>query len=254
MAGLTKIFAFKYSKHFDDIKDRNDRHAALLILAAGIPSVAEMRNYLLENPGKRLSSWEMLDHQTHKLIRWIVSSNRSLIVQDNASREESLGDDQVSPTKVLGIPKDWMQFRFLQGSPEKELRFQAELDKTFADDLAAGKKPVPMLFGWHGSSLGNWHSIIRTSLDFLKTNNGRSYGDGVYMSRFFDVGRSYTRSGSNSEPDIVSFSSFPPFSGRMYPLKGGYFANCFLFFIEHMATLAAEDQSSYCLLRNCELP
>ena len=54
-------------------------------------------------------------------------------------------------------------------------------------------KPYPTLFAWHGSSLGNWHSIIRTGLDFSQTVNGRAYGNGVYFAKDFETSFSYSR-------------------------------------------------------------
>ncbi|KAM4059221.1 poly(ADP-ribose) polymerase catalytic domain-containing protein [Hirsutella rhossiliensis] len=66
------------------------------------------------------------------------------------------------------------------------------------------KQEFPSLFAWHGSSLGNWHSIIRTGLDFETIANGRSYGNGVYMSRHMAVSSGYA--GIISKPDIDSAS------------------------------------------------
>lgn len=40
----------------------------------------------------------------------------------------------------------------------------------------------PTIFAWHGSSLHNWHSILREGLHFNEVVNGRAYGNGVYFS------------------------------------------------------------------------
>ena len=72
--------------------------------------------------------------------------------------------------------KDWMQFRFAMGAPDKEQRFITEVRKTSNRlDLIH-----PTLFAWHGSPLHNWHMIIREGLHFKNVDHGRAYGDGVY--------------------------------------------------------------------------
>jgi len=40
----------------------------------------------------------------------------------------------------------------------------------------------PTIFAWHGSSLSNWHSIVREGLHFNEVMNGRAFGNGVYFS------------------------------------------------------------------------
>ncbi|KAK2070698.1 hypothetical protein P8C59_005173 [Phyllachora maydis] len=57
----------------------------------------------------------------------------------------------------------WMQFKFVQGSSDKELRFVQALHKVAAQQNITQN---PTIFAWHGSRLGNWHSIVRTGLDF----------------------------------------------------------------------------------------
>jgi ubiquitin-conjugating enzyme E2 Q len=105
----------------------------------------------------------------------------------------------------MGMPENWMQFRFLQGSPEKELTFQQEMKSSFEEQLARREKPFPTIFGWHGSHVGNWHSIIRTTLDHIKIEHGRSFGNGVYLSKDLSTSASY--SGLNvtmvTSPDLV---------------------------------------------------
>jgi len=43
-----------------------------------------------------------------------------------------------------------------------------------------------LFFAWHGSPLGNWHSILRVGLknysDTVHQRNGRAYGPGIYMA------------------------------------------------------------------------
>lgn len=82
---------------------------------------------------------------------------------------------------------NFLQFRFAQGSPDKEERFNAELERAVKDE----KLEYPTIFAWHGSSIANWHSIIRTGLDYKDTVNGRAYGHGIYFSQDFYTSMGY---------------------------------------------------------------
>ncbi|KAL6799221.1 hypothetical protein GGI42DRAFT_355567 [Trichoderma sp. SZMC 28013] len=197
------VTILQYTGDTDDLNE-SDRSVALATILRGIPSVLDMRTYLLNNPSQRLSSWGRLDKNSLTLLQWIISSNRSLILQDDAvpnlikpaEQSDDSDDSQVTvspnppiptsppnPHKVNGLQPQWMQFRFLQGTPERERLFMKEI---MAVSQSQGERSrYPSIFAWHGSGLQNWHSIIRTGLDFNTVHNGRSYGDGVYMSNDF---------------------------------------------------------------------
>ncbi|KAK7210973.1 hypothetical protein V2G26_018151 [Clonostachys chloroleuca] len=182
------VYVYRCVNQFDDLNE-SERHDALLIMACGIPPITEMREFLQANPSQKLSSWSRLDHPTYKLLHWIVASNRSLIVYD----DHGSGIETPGGTKVIGMEEGWMQFRFLQGSPEKEIRFMEQIASAFPEDPASPSTAIPTLFAFHGSPLGNWHSIIRSSLDHTKSENGRAYGRGVYLSSKFDTSIHYCR-------------------------------------------------------------
>ncbi|PNP59386.1 hypothetical protein THARTR1_00876 [Trichoderma harzianum] len=202
------VTILQYTGDTDDLRE-NDRAVALATILRGIPSVLDMRTYLLNNPSQRLSSWSRLNKNSLTLLQWIISSNRSLILQDDAVpnlfKPPKLPDgSQVTappnplippnppnPHKVNGLEPHWMQFRFLQGTPERERLFMKEI---MAVSQSRGEQSkFPTIFAWHGSSLQNWHSIIRTGLDFNTVQNGRSLGDGVYMSNDFAVSSGYCK-------------------------------------------------------------
>ncbi|KAL7914564.1 hypothetical protein GGI35DRAFT_466520 [Trichoderma velutinum] len=189
----------QYTGDTDDLNE-TDRSIALATILRGIPSVLDMRTYLLNNPSQRLSSWGRLDKNSLTLLQWIISSNRSLILQDDAvpnlfATANQPEDSQVTtlpnPHKVNGLQPHWMQFRFLQGTPERERLFMKEI--MTVSQSQGEQSQFPTIFTWHGSSLQNWHSIIRTGLDFNTVQNGRSFGDGVYMSNDFSVSSAYCR-------------------------------------------------------------
>ncbi|KAM5345747.1 hypothetical protein ACJ41O_011608 [Fusarium nematophilum] len=225
-----KVMVFKHDTDVDELEN-GDRERCLMLMTHTIPSVLDMRKYLLGRPGRRLSSWRRMDSSTLALLNWIVASNRSFIVQDAAvpdgsrnptakpfhtplanpvpSRamlmpspnaalnplpiEAGVNDESTtesdSPNLVQGMEAGWMQFRFAQGSPEKEQVFVKELTKL---NEPGGQRHHPSLFAWHGSRLENWHSIIRTGLDFSTTLNGRAYGNGVYFSKDFYTSQGYS--------------------------------------------------------------
>jgi ubiquitin-conjugating enzyme E2 Q len=194
-----KVLVFRYNNDVDNL-NAIDRSTALSLMLRGIPPVLEMRAFILNNPSKRLASWSRIDKNALTLLQWIISSNRSLILQDGevpdlVSPEERPDIFEAeatltsNPNKVQGIPSRWMQFRFLQGTPERERLFMEEL--TAVAQSESPESQFPTIFTWHGSPLENWHSIIRTGLDFDTVLNGRSCGDGVYMSKDFTVSLRY---------------------------------------------------------------
>ncbi|KAJ4019136.1 hypothetical protein NW752_004875 [Fusarium irregulare] len=184
-----KALVYKHEQDIDDL-EVTERYQALNVMCECMPPVQEMKEYLTSHPGHQLSSWQRMDTSTVSLLNWIVASNRSFIVQDapipglSQPGEEPFKHDNL----VDGMADGWVQFRFVQGSPEKEQMFLRELIQRVNNG-----KPYPTLFAWHGSSLGNWHSIIRTGLDFSQTVNGRAYGNGVYFAKDFETSFSYSR-------------------------------------------------------------
>ncbi|KAF7553356.1 hypothetical protein G7046_g7122 [Stylonectria norvegica] len=211
-----RVMLFKYDCDIYTL-DTNECPLALAMITHAIPSVLEMRHYLMEKPGRRLSAWKRIDRSTLALLNWIVSSNRSFIVQDSAVPGASSTDKNFS-----AIGEGWMRFRFAQGSPEKEHLFSQELE--LQKSQGQSRADVPSLFAFHGSHLGNWHSIIRTGLDYTNKVNGRSYGDGVYLSRDFAVSSSPAYSGMSgwdtmrlvqSSPNWADYRSKHPYQPRV---------------------------------------
>ncbi|KAF4337905.1 hypothetical protein FBEOM_8270 [Fusarium beomiforme] len=195
--GGVKVLVCKYGQDIDELEEQN-RNEALIFMTNCIPPVQTMREYLMETPGRRLSSWKRMDGSTLRLLNWIVASNRSFIVQDTPLPGSSVSDEQKqNGNLVCGMQPNWMQFRFAQGSPEKEQLFFNELDKIT-------RSQYPTLFAWHGSPLSNWHSIIRTGLDFSTTLHGRAYGNGVYLAKDFYTSQGYSsRESAQTWPSSV---------------------------------------------------
>lgn len=234
-----KVLIFQYLKDVDNL-DAAERSTALSLMLHGIPPVLDMRTYLLSNPSKRLASWGRIDKNALTLLQWVISSNRSLILQDDAvptpadssKKPDNLEETKaLNPNKVQGIPSNWMQFRFLQGTPERERLFMKEL--TTLSQSETPESQFPSIFAWHGSPLNNWHSIIRTGLDFETMAYGRSFGDGVYMSKDFSVSICYSGKvfspQKSTGPRAVSLL-LTPFLHSFYYLY-------YLYFLEQLADI-----------------
>ncbi|KAF3928017.1 hypothetical protein AA313_de0200942 [Arthrobotrys entomopaga] len=159
----------------------------ICLLLDTLPSVREMKDRLREG---LLASWgDRISPAALGVLRWIVASNRSCIVQVDGLESGSNGVFPATHTedRVYGMG-NWMQFRFAMGAPDKEQRFQAATS-------GVGRRirsRYPTLFAWHGSPLPNWHSIIREGLNFNQTLNGRAYGNGCYHSLDFRTSLGYT--------------------------------------------------------------
>jgi ubiquitin-conjugating enzyme E2 Q len=192
-----------YNLNFDEISDSQKADSMTMLLET-IPSITEMRAYLkqqkhLSQPS--LQSWtDRISPAALGLLRWIIASNRSCIVQVDVSPGQEDNAEFVKksrPDEKVSSMDGYVQFRFAQGAPDKEHRFHKALENT------QGQNSVyPTLFAWHGSALENWHSIIRSGLDFKDTVNGRAFGNGVYHSLESATSVGYAReSGMVSLPD-----------------------------------------------------
>ncbi|KAH0498571.1 hypothetical protein TgHK011_005822 [Trichoderma gracile] len=198
--GWIKVMLLRFDCEINYLNEAH-RSVALAMILREIPSVLDMRSFLLKNPGQRLASWSRLDKPALTLLQWIISSNRSLILQNDAvprlkpGGQYLIGEADPNPNRVEGLPPQWMQFRFLQGTPERERIFTAEIATLSKSEGDTAK--FPTIFAWHGSPLHNWHSIIRTGLDFNQVINGRAFGHGVYMSNNFQVSLGYCQRAAN---------------------------------------------------------
>jgi len=150
------------------------QQATICMLLNTIPSVTEMKNYLLQpqNRNKPLTTWNYrISPAAFGVLRWIIASNRSCIVQV----DDPLSKTQNDADRVFGMD-GYIQFRLAQGAPDKEQRFIDAVNKT-KERL---KQKTPTVFAWHGSPIKNWNGILREGLHYNEVAHGRAYGDGVY--------------------------------------------------------------------------
>ena len=197
-----------YNHNFDDIGDEL-KSALIMMLLETLPSLREMSEYLVRQKRvaePNLRAWsDRISPAALGLLRWIVASNRSCIVQvDECPVQKGVEGTPGITAKVRldqrisKITNNFVQFRFAQGAPDKEQRFLSAL-KDNKDKLNSAH---PTLFAWHGSPLQNWHSIIRSGLDFKETLHGRAYGHGVYHAMDQNTSMGYAQKSAVSTPKI----------------------------------------------------
>ncbi|RAO64851.1 uncharacterized protein BHQ10_000863 [Talaromyces amestolkiae] len=204
--GDNESLLVKFALHdvnFDDIESAAQKQTVIVALLQSLPDVLSMKSWLESAPpgSRSLAAWKNVPPAALDLLRWIVASNRSCIMQDGDITEQAEGTS--SHNLVTGM-KGYLQFRFAQGSPDKEEKFVSAVSDNSNDTKH------PTIFAWHGSSLSNWHSIIREGLHFKKTTNGRAFGHGVYMAQQFHYSLGYSgRAGFSGIPGMRTCSKWP---------------------------------------------
>lgn len=196
---LIQVVLQVYDQNFDNLNDES-RCKAIVLLLDLMPKISDMRVFLKAHPGIALTSWQnRMSSAQVSLLRWIIASNRSCILQVD-QMEDYTG--KVVEERVQGFPNH-LQFRFAMGSPDKEARFSAAVASVNPNH------PHPSLFAWHGSDFANWHSIIRGGLNYETMSNGRAYGNGVYFARDFNTSVGYCRSAAKvSSPGLFATRSY----------------------------------------------
>ncbi|KAH8819983.1 hypothetical protein F5884DRAFT_849267 [Xylogone sp. PMI_703] len=195
ISGWVPAQAVVYDQNFDDMIDDGKANTIITLLET-LPSVKEMVEYLTQQARysePNLKAWrDRISPAAWGVLRWIIASNRSCIVQvdryPGQDENESANNKAKLDQRLSNIPATWVQFRFAQGSPDKEQRFA----KALQEERPGPNWNHPTLFAFHGSPLQNWHSIIRHGLDFRDTVHGRAYGHGIYHSQQMQVSVGYT--------------------------------------------------------------
>ncbi|EME83612.1 uncharacterized protein MYCFIDRAFT_164748 [Pseudocercospora fijiensis CIRAD86] len=196
-----------YNQDFAKLS-QNDKCLSICRLLETLPPVLEMRDYLTKTNSADLKKWiERISPSALSLLRWIIASNRSCIMQVDGDETGTASNGSKKPVTVFSKSqercygmKDYMQFRFAMGAPDKEQRFINEVRAT-TDRLGL---QYPTIFAWHGSPLHNWHMIIREGLHFKNADHGRAFGDGVYHAKDAQISTGYS--------NVASYGG----SGRFY--------------------------------------
>ncbi|CAK7221036.1 hypothetical protein SEUCBS140593_004436 [Sporothrix eucalyptigena] len=162
---------FRYTKDFDDV-EQSKKAAQLLVVLETLPPVRHLKAELEKPTVNDIKSASGVSPAAAVLLGWIIATNRACILQINEPQ--------------------------LMGVPEADHDFQQQLDATVPPD-----EKHRTLLAWHGSSIGNWHSILRTGLDYSVTTHGRAFGDGVYFSNNFSTSLLYATGGGVQWPKAI---------------------------------------------------
>ncbi|KAK3073010.1 hypothetical protein LTR53_005783 [Teratosphaeriaceae sp. CCFEE 6253] len=171
-----------YDQDFEQL-DRVGKSISICRLLDTLPPVKSLQEYLAKKQPADLKYWvERISPAALSLLRWIIASNRACIMQVDGDSGSTQGQE-----RLYGM-KDYIQFRFAMGAPDKEQRFITEVRNT-ATRLTL---QYPTIFAWHGSPLYNWHMIIREGLHYKNTDHGRAYGHGVYHAKDAQTSTGYS--------------------------------------------------------------
>lgn len=152
---------------------RNPEYNKIQTVIDAIPSMLEMSK-ITSSLKKKLDT---SNPAVYPLIQWIITSNRSHIVK-------------LPQEKQLEFMHTPHQFLLVSSPPAKEAAFHE------------AKKKYNSTFAFHGSSIENWHSIIRQGLMNASGTklqvNGAAYGKGIYLSPHISTSMGYSRMGYGS--------------------------------------------------------
>ncbi|KAK3597912.1 hypothetical protein CHS0354_042250 [Potamilus streckersoni] len=152
------------SKNYDSVGQVLDKFLEMEKMCSFAPSVLK-------------TTLDEINVLIYPLLQWIISSNRSHIVKLPVDRQ-------------LSFMHTTHQFLLLNSPPAKEVAFRA------------AKEKYGSTFAFHGSSIENWHSIIRKGLIVASGTkhmvNGAAYGNGIYLSPHASTSFGYSRMGYGS--------------------------------------------------------
>lgn len=156
-SGVVEMYLLVYDTEFDDLDD-DGKAGSMITILKSLPPISSLREYLIKNPHSMLRSYAGISPAAVTLLEWIVASNRSCILQVTPVEDSHAQDrtflKSIKTREQEAIPslKNFVQFRFAAGAPDKELRFHRALK-----GVKSQNSDYPTLFAWHGSALANWY-------------------------------------------------------------------------------------------------
>lgn len=131
---------------------------------------------VLEMGAKRKEKLLELSPHTVPLVSWIFATNRAHIT--------SMPEEDYFPKMASTIEDSTMR------------QFQIETStRAHAEKFEALKAAHGSFYAFHGSSMSNWHNILRQNLKNASRtplmSAGAAYGEGIYLSTQSNVSKSY---------------------------------------------------------------
>ncbi|KAH7886667.1 hypothetical protein F5I97DRAFT_2017525 [Phlebopus sp. FC_14] len=157
-----------------DTLDLQQMRSTIRDLIDSLPSIVDMKKYLQKKAASTGNTKVKLTDMKPEVLpaAWCVASCTSHIQELTKEGDRA---------RIPRLGPEFRQFRFMFGSPDKEAKFQNQLATQTRGQGNAEKYPT--LFAFHGSSIKNWHSIIRHGLWWKSIAHGRAYGNGVYFAK-----------------------------------------------------------------------
>ena len=150
----------------------NPNYTKALQIARQLPSMQQLAS--TQESSQLVEVCAQAGPHAYALFNWIIASNPTYIVSLR-------GEDRIA---AMGTK---YQFLIRSASPEGERVFNA------------AKEEHGSVFGYHGSSIENWHSILRNGLKNCSGTklqvNGAAYGSGVYISPTASMSLGYSKVG-----------------------------------------------------------
>jgi len=146
------------------------------------------------------------------LLQWIISSNRSHIVK-------------IPESKHISSMHTDHQYLLLSAPPEKEEKFRKLREKHGST------------FAFHGSSVENWHSILRRGLLNASGTklqmNGAAYGSGIYLSPNAATSFGYSKMYNYTQTEIATNITTKSKSGNRFLVQQNVYCIALCEVIEH---------------------
>ncbi|KAH9940089.1 uncharacterized protein BXZ73DRAFT_99090 [Epithele typhae] len=168
---------------------------AVLVLLSRIPSIAVIKSrieafraaYGTTSSRVRVQDLGFSDvpEASWILLRWAVASFPMRIEEIRAPVE-----------RVGSIDSRWRQFRLVYPSPQAEYTFAQAV--RVAQAFSMNARRYPSVYGFHGSPVHNWHSILHHGLWSKHTANARKFGDGIYFSKTWSIAEEYAKTANRS--------------------------------------------------------
>jgi len=155
-----------------------------------LPSIEDMKQFKDEMLLKGFL--DSMDTLCYPLLRWILMSNRahlSLLPKDKQISE-------------MGTP---YQYVLVSDNPQKEVYFRKKRAENAKKKGGRGS-----FYAFHGSAIGNWHSIFRAGLrNYSNTDKmscGAAYGPGIYMASNAATSFGYMAAGAGWDKTMMTKS------------------------------------------------
>lgn len=172
-------------RSFRDSGQKN--HALVAQICDKLPSIEDMKQSKDEMLLK--SFLDSADTLCYPLLRWILMSNRAHL--SLLPKEKQINE--------MGTP---YQYVLVSDNPQREARFRKKRAENAKKKGGRGS-----FYAFHGSAIGNWHSIFRGGLrNYSNTDKmscGAAYGPGIYMASNASTSFGYMAAGAGWDKSMM---------------------------------------------------